>query len=69
MSARRLSRAMLQQIRQVVLSPRQLIKVASLVRAGRADETSWRQWWAPTGFETVQVVPASEPRGEAAVVR
>jgi len=60
---------MLQQIRQVVLSPRQLIKVASLVRAGRADETSWRQWWAPTGFGTVQVVPASEPRGEAAVVR
>ena len=64
-SARRLSRAMLQNR----LSPRQLVKVASLVRAGRADETSWRQWWAPTGFETVQVVPASEPRGEAAVVR
>jgi hypothetical protein len=31
----------------------------------RADETSWRQWWAPTGFETVQGVPASESRGEA----
>jgi glycosyltransferase involved in cell wall biosynthesis len=68
-SARRLSRAMLQQVRRVVLSPRELGKVARLVRAGRADETSWRQWWAPTGFETVQGVPASDPRGETAVVR
>jgi hypothetical protein len=60
---------MLQQVRRVVLSPRELTKVVRLIHAGRADDTSWRQWWAPTGFEAVQGVTASEPRAEGAVVR
>jgi glycosyltransferase involved in cell wall biosynthesis len=69
-SVRRLSRAMLQQLRRVVLSPRELSKVARLIHAGRAaDDTSWRQWWAPTGFEAVHGVPAADPRGDRAVLR
>ena len=68
-SRRRLSRAMLQQVRRVVMSPRELGKVVRLVHGGRAEDTSWKQWWAPTGFEAVNGVAAPEPQGESAVAR
>ena len=68
-STRRLSRAVLEQVRRVVLSPRELGKVVRLMHGGRAEDTSWRQWWAPTGFEAVHGVAAAEPTGERAVAR
>ena len=68
-STARLSRAMLTQVWRVVLSPRELIKVARLMHGGRAEETSWKQWWAPTGSEAVNGVAAAEPTPKRAVAR
>ena len=68
-SRTRLSRAMLQQVRRVVLSPRELGKVVRLVHGGHVEDTSWRQWWAPTGFEAVNGAAAPDPQNERAVAR
>jgi len=68
-STRRLMGAMLQQVRRVAFSPRELTKVIRLIHDGRADDTSWRQWWAPTGFEALPGVATTEPLAERAAVR
>jgi hypothetical protein len=57
---RRLVQAMLRQLAQAALDPSAATrKVVRLVRASREDDLSWRQWWAPTGFERVKSVRAS----------
>jgi hypothetical protein len=59
---RRLARALMRQVLQVVLSPgTELPRVVHLLRSHGVDDTTWRQWWAPTGFEPVTSVPVSEP--------
>ena len=68
-SGRRLSRAILQHVRRVLVSPGELRKVVRLIRARQEDEPSWRQWWAPTGSEAVHGVRTPEPGGERACVR
>jgi glycosyltransferase involved in cell wall biosynthesis len=60
----RLARAMLGQCGRAVLAPAaNLRKVARLIRSRSNDETAWREWWAPTGFEPIKSVP---PRGSRA---
>jgi hypothetical protein len=69
-SNRRLVRALLHQVRRVVVSPRELGKVIRLLYGGRAEATTWRHWWAPTGTEAVQGVAAvAEPESERVVAR
>ena len=59
----RLSRALLQQVGQVALAPgTELRKVFRLLRHADDDDLSWRQCWAPTGFEAVKGVGGAEPR-------
>jgi hypothetical protein len=61
-SRRRLSRAILQQLRQAAMSPgTEMRKVVRLMHSHGADEVSWREWWAPTGFEAVKSVDRPEP--------
>ena len=31
-----------------------LSKIRDLVHGRRGDDANWHQWWAPTGFETVE---------------
>ena len=62
LSRGRLFRAILQQLLQSALSPgTELRNVVRLIRSRDADGPSWRQWWAPTGFEAVKSVEPSEP--------
>jgi glycosyltransferase involved in cell wall biosynthesis len=51
----RLVASLLRQMRQVVRSPLTgLPKVRDLIHGRQGDNASWRQWWAPTGFEVVE---------------
>ncbi len=59
---RRLVHALMRQMRQVLLSPgTELPRVMALLRARGGEDTTWRHWWAPTGFEPVTSVRVSEP--------
>jgi glycosyltransferase involved in cell wall biosynthesis len=59
---RRLARALMRQVRQVLLSPgTELPRVMALLRARGVEDTTWRHWWAPTGLEPVASVTESEP--------
>jgi glycosyltransferase involved in cell wall biosynthesis len=54
-SRRRLVATLLRQMHEVIQSPLTgLPKVRDLVRGRRGDDANWRQWWAPTGFESVK---------------
>ena len=62
LEGRRLARALMQQVRRVLLSPgAELPQVMALLRSRGVEDTTWHHWWAPTGFEPVTSVPVSEP--------
>jgi glycosyltransferase involved in cell wall biosynthesis len=59
----RLTRAILGELGRAVLAPATYArKIARVMGSGADDEVSWREWWAPTGFEPIKNLPASKPR-------
>lgn len=55
LSRGRVARSLLRQLGQVLASPgTELPKVFRLIRPRRDDESGWRYWWAPTGFEAAR---------------